>query len=291
MIWLAVFIRILANPFSNVFQKVLTRKSAHPLFIIFATHALLSIVCLPICLRYLPGLSRAAWLNISISAVLAVAGNALIVQAMKWSDLSVLGPINAYKSIVSLVPGMVLLHEFPGRLGALGMALIVAGSYFLVDKNVTEPTRNLFLRFFSEKGVQYRFIALIVSAIEAVFLRRALFASSPLIAFAFWSVLGCGVSLAAVALMMAGRLRHELVILRAAQPAYLMLFLTTGLMQLCTLITLKELKVGYALALFQTSTLLSVVLGYTVFQERNIPERFIGSVVMVAGAALIIIGR
>jgi drug/metabolite transporter (DMT)-like permease len=291
MIWLAVFLRILANPFSNVFQKVLTRKSADPLFIIFATHALLSVVCLPICLYYVSGLSRAVWLNISISAVLAVIGNALIVQAMKWSDLSVLGPINAYKSIVSLVPGMVLLHEFPGRLGASGMALIVAGSYFLVDKNVKEPTRNLFVRFFSEKGVQYRFIALIVSAVEAIFLKRALFASSPLIAFAFWSVLGCGVSLAAVAVMMGGRVRQQIVVFRASQPAYLMLFVTTGLMQLCTLITLKELKVGYALALFQTSTLLSVVLGYKVFQERNILERLIGSMVMVAGAALIIIGR
>ena len=291
MIWAAIFIRIVANPFSNVFQKILTRKSADPLFIIFATHALLSVVCLPMCWHFLPGLSRAAWWNITLCAALAVLGNALIVQAMKRADLSVLGPINAYKAIVSLVPGMVLLGEFPGRMALGGMILILAGSYFLVDKELSEPRRNLFVKFFNERGVQYRFAALIVSAVEAVFLKRAVFASSPLVAFAFWSVLGCRVSAIAVGLLLWNNLRHEWTVFRRERSPYLYLFLTTGLMQLCTLITLKEMKVGSALALFQISTLLMVVLGYKVFRERRIVERLIGSGIMVAGAVLIILGK
>src|SRR5579863_10237725 len=112
ILWLWVFLRIVANPFSNVFQKVLTRKAADPLAIICIPLGLLAIASLP-ALIWLPPLHRAFWLNISICTVLAVSGNTLLVEAVKRSDLSVLGPINAYKSVVSLLPGMVLLGEVP----------------------------------------------------------------------------------------------------------------------------------------------------------------------------------
>jgi drug/metabolite transporter (DMT)-like permease len=72
---------------------------------------------------------------------------------------------------------------------------------------------------------------------------------------------------------------------------YLWLATTTGLMQLCTIVVLAGFQVGYALALFQTSTLVSVLLGWRVFREGNIGERLVGSVVMVAGAVLIVVGR
>lgn len=288
---LIVLCRIVANPFSNVFQKVLTKRSADPLFVILVTHALLSIVCLPLILIVRPGLSQIFWANIAIVAVLTVAGNALLVQAVKLSDLSVLGPVNAYKSIVSLIPGMILLGEFPGRLGIAGMSLIVGGSYFIVDKNVTEPKRNVFVRFFTERGVQYRFAAMAVSATEAVFLKKVLLASSPVITFALWAVLGFVAAAIATLLLIGRDIPRQRQIAFMNVRTYLWLAASTGVMQLCTIIVLGGFQVGYALALFQTSTLLSVFLGYKVFKEKNIVERLTGSVVMVAGAVLIVLAR
>lgn len=135
MLWLMVLLRVVSNPFSNVFQKMLTRRQADPLFIIFATHGLLSLVCLPLGLSFVPQLSGDFWVNIVICAALAVAANVLIVQAVKVSDLSLLGPINAYKPIVSLIPAMVLLREIPAPAGLGGIGLIVAGSYCLGPMN------------------------------------------------------------------------------------------------------------------------------------------------------------
>ncbi len=288
---LIVLCRIVANPFSNVFQKVLTKRSADPLFVIVLTHALLSIVCLPLILILRPDLSHVFWLNISVVVILTVSGNALMVQAVKLSDLSVLGPVNAYKSIISLIPGMILLGESPGTLGIAGLGLIVGGSYFIVDKNVTEPKRNVFVRFFTERGVQYRFAAMAISATEAVFLKKALLASSPLITFALWAVLGFGVSAAAVGAINGSKISKQRQIAVASIRTYLWLAVSTGVMQLCTIIVLGGFKVGYALALFQTSTLLSLFLGYKVFQEKNILERLVGSLVMVAGAVLIVLAK
>ena len=53
-------------------------------------------------------------------------------------------------------------------------------------------------------------------------------------------------------------------------------------------LTFDKLHVGYSLALFQMSTLISVFLGYQYFQERQIRKRLFGSVVMAAGAVLIV---
>jgi drug/metabolite transporter (DMT)-like permease len=288
MMWLVVLLRIVSNPFSNVFQKALTRKTADPLFIICATHGLLSLVCVPACLLCWGGLPGEFWANIAICAILAVAGNALIVKAVELSDLSVLGPINAYKAVVSLIPGMILLHEMPGVGGLAGIALIVGGSYFLVDRSGTESSGGVFARLFSDRGVQYRLAALVLSAIEAVFLKKALLVSSPLITFVFWAVLGFGVALAAMMVLKSGELGHEVGIFKASRREYLLLFVTTGVMQLCTLVSFQALQVGYALALFQTSSLISVILGYRFFQERHVFQRLVGSGVMVAGAVLII---
>src|SRR6185369_314708 len=143
-IWTCILVRIVANPLSNVFQKVLTQRTANPLFIIGITHGLLSLVCLPL-FFFLPTPSSEFWLNISLCALLAVGGNVLIVAALKRSDLSVLGPINAYKSVVSLVPGMIILGEYPGPSGLAGMALIAAGSYLLLDRDLKLPAQNPFI--------------------------------------------------------------------------------------------------------------------------------------------------
>lgn len=288
---LIVLCRIVANPLSNVFQKVLTRRSANPLFVILVTHTLLTFVCLPIAFLLSPHLSQAFWLNMLAVAILTVAGNALLVQAVKLTDLSVLGPINAYKSIVSLLPGMLLLHEYPGPLGLAGMGLIVAGTYFIVDKFPTDPSANLAVRFLTDRGVQYRLAAMALSATEAVFLKRALLASTPLLTFTYWALLGLAAAAISVPLLLRRSLPRQLRLARTTLPLYLCLATTTGLMQLCTILTFAGFQVGYALALFQTSTLLTVLLGHKLFNERHPLERLTGSLIMIAGALLIVLTR
>ena len=48
--WVFVVVRIVANPFSNVFQKQLAERSARPIFIIGVVHACLALVCVPLLL-------------------------------------------------------------------------------------------------------------------------------------------------------------------------------------------------------------------------------------------------
>jgi drug/metabolite transporter (DMT)-like permease len=288
---LFVAARIFANPVSNVFQKQLTQRSANPLFIIGATDALLTLAALPLLFfGELPlRLGAGFWPNLVIAASLAVGSNALLVYALQSTGLSVLGPINAYKSVISLVLGVFLLGEIPAPLGLAGVLLIVAGSYFVVDRDLKRPHSNVFTLFFRQRGVQFRFAALALSATEAIFLKKALLLSSPLITFIFWSILGLPIAATAILLLRGRRLKNEFVVLRHHWRTYLWLATTTGVMQLTSLLTFGKLQVGYSLALFQLSTLISVFLGYRYFQEGQIRKRLVGSLIMAAGAALIVL--
>jgi drug/metabolite transporter (DMT)-like permease len=289
----AIFVatRIIANPLSNVFQKQLTQRSANPVFIIAVVHALLTLMCLPFLFapaarNILPG--PEVWVNMVICAVLAVAGNVLLVHALKSADLSVLGPINAYKSVIGLVLGIFLIGELPTPLGVAGTLLILVGSYFVVDGAVDQTRAHAFVRFFREKGIQLRFAALGLSATEAVFLKRAIVLSSPWTTFVLWSVLGLPVAAAAAALLLRQKVHDDALVLRKHWRTYLSLAVTTGVMQLTTVLTFGRLQVGYSLALFQMSTLISVFLGYHYFQESQIRKRVFGSIVMAGGAVLIV---
>ncbi len=186
---LAVIARIVTNPLSNVFQKQLARRSAEPLFIIAATHGLLTVVALPFLLaRPLGGLGVVFWENMLTAVALAVAGNVMLVYALRSTDLSVLGPINAYKAVLSLALAVVLIGEVPTLFGLAGVMLIVVGSYFVIDREPGQGRSNAFLQFIREPGVKLRFAALLCSATEAVFLKRALLLSSPITTFLMWAV-------------------------------------------------------------------------------------------------------
>jgi len=289
---LFVLVRIVANPISNVFQKQLTQKAASPVFIIGAIHVVLAVACLP--LWFLPGATvlrggPGLWRTMTVCACFAVSGNALLVAAVKSTDLSILGPINAYKSVLGLVLAIAMIGELPTIPGVVGVLMILAGSYLVVDRVPDQPRRHAFARFFRERGIQLRFAALALSATEAVFLKKAILLSSPLTTFALWATLGAAVGAVGITFLLGRQAVDEVRVFQNEAGTYLRLAITTGLMQLATVFTFGVLQVGYSLALFQLSALISVFLGYRYFQEGHMRTRIVGSLVMTAGAALIVV--
>jgi drug/metabolite transporter (DMT)-like permease len=289
---LAVLVRIVANPVSNVFQKQLAQRSAEPLVTIVATHGLLTALALPFVAGIPFGaLGMSFWVNMLAAVLLAVGGYLFLWYALRSTDLSVLGPINAYKAVLGLILGVVLIGEVPTVSGLIGVALIVAGSSFVIDRVPGQAHAHAFRQFAREPGVQLRFAALVCSATESIFLKRALLLSSPFTTFLLWTVL-CFVIAAAGAVLLQRRVTVEVTRLRSEWRTCLWLAVTTGLMQLTTLVTFGTLQVGYSLALFQLSTLITFYLVHRYFQERNIRRRLLGSLVMVIGAILIVtLGR
>lgn len=291
--WIALVCRIVSNPLSNVFQKALAAGGVTPLQVIFRTHLLLSAICFP---WYFVG-SRAVgdgyWPNLVVAAALAVACNALLVAAVRDDDLSILGPINSFKPVVSLLPAMWLLGERPGAWGLTGIALVVVGSYGLVGGSDAQRTAGSRPRLLARRGVRLRIAALVLSAVEAVFLKRALEASDAATTFIGWSILG--MLFAGVALLFIQNRRETPAESWSASKPHAALLpalaVSTGVMQYSTLVTFAAAPVASALALFQLSSILSVLLGYHLFREPHVVRRLLASTVMALGAVLLVLDR
>jgi len=169
------------------------------------------------------------------------------------------------------------------------MGAVVVGSYLLVDRKPSSGHLGGLFALAADRGVRLRVAAMVLSAVEAVFLKRALAEATPAATFVWWAVLGLGG--AAALRIIRRRTAADLRALRRHAGLFAALALTTGLMQYATLVTLDGLQVGYALALFQTSAVLSVFLGRVFFRETAFWRRLAGSIVMAGGAALIVLAR
>lgn len=279
---LLVLVRIVVNPLSNVFQKRLTRQSADPLFLMAVTFAAIAIVCAPVLwLAPMPS-SRDFWIGVVILCALDVAGNALLVEALEITELSVFGPLNAYKAVVSLVFAVVLIHEVPRLVSLAGVAMIVGASVFLNRPRAKAISGSLF----AIRGVRLRLLSLVILSGAAVYLKKTILLSSPGLAFALEAIGSAPLAIIAVLLLRRGRIRAQWSVLKNAPAPYAGMVATFGLAELCVVFTFRALPVGVALALFQTSTLLSVFFGHRYFAEQGIRRKLAASAVMIAGAIL-----
>lgn len=283
---LAVMIRILINPLSNVLQKQITIKGQHPLFINLTTYAFLAFISIFLVFDIsIQSLDTEFWIYSIAGGITGALGNGFIVKALEKGELSVLGPINAYKSIVGMLFAYLLIKEVPNVWGIAGMLFIIIGSYFVLDTTEEKFSWQLF----KTPAIQYRLAALILTGIQAVLDKKVIEHSNLTIAFAGWSIFGAGFSFIFILFTKVSIQKEFKNIHRAILIKYFLLVITVGLMLASTNYTLSHMPVGYALALFQLSILLSVVLGHRFFNEMHLFKKLIGATIMVIGSALIIL--
>ena len=283
---IAVFLRILSNPFGNVFQKQLTKKGNHPLVVNFLTYLILSAGCIFLAFNVQwAALPSNFWIYSLLGGLAGGVGNGFLVKALEHGDLSVLGPINSYKSVVGIIVGIFLLGELPNIWGILGMALIIYGSYYVLDTTEDRFSWALLKR----KEIQYRIWAMILTAVEAVFIKKVILASSTIISFISWCWFGAVFSFLLLIFYKANIGGTKKVISISDAWQYIFLVVCIGTMQFTTNYVFDNMEVGYALSLFQLSTIVSVLLGYRIFQEKNIRKKLLGSAIMIIGSVIIIL--
>lgn len=286
LVIIAVVLRVLSNPLGNVFQKQLTARGFNSLFVNFSTYSLLGVGCLV----YLPKiidmqLSTEFWMFAFLGGILGAFGNALLIKAFEKGDLSVLGPINSYKSIVSMIVGVFLLGEIPGIWGLLGVALIIGGSYFVLDSTEESFSWKLLKR----KDIQYRIGAMVLGATEAIFIKKTILLSSVEVSFVTWCWIGALFSFLILLIFKVDLKQEFRRIDISLFKKIILLVLCVGVMQFSTNYVFEHMVVGYALSLFQLSVIVSVLFGYKIFNELGIRRKLIGSVIMILGSVVIIL--
>ncbi len=283
---ISLLLRILSNPIGNVFQKKLTEQNNHPLLVNLLTFSILGILCIVPALQQDWGqVSYLSWYYGVIAGIFGAVGNGFLVKALQGGDLSILGPINSYKSVVGILIGIVFLHEIPSIWGIIGIALIIYGSYFVLDTMKERFSWSLL----KNKEIQYRIWAMILTAIEAVFIKKVILYSSTIVSFIFWCWFGAFFSFVLLFFFKVRLIKEIKQVKLHHLLTYVFLVLSIGTMQYTTNYVFSHMNVGYALALFQLSTIISIFLGYRIFKEQNIKKKLLGAVIMIAGSVVIIL--
>lgn len=285
----ALVCRILSNPVANALQKQLVQKKS-AILINWYSYLFLSLFCLLVSINSSSNIQIVKefltygldfWFYVALAGILCTLGSICLIKALQIGDMSVLGPINSYKSIVGLVFGVILLGEIPSITGLAGVLLIIAGSWFIFDTVDDGFSFKLFLR----KDIILRFCALFFTGCEAAVLKKIILMSSVWESFILWCFSGFIFTLL---IFLVFNVKIQLLTKKELIKCFF-IALCLGVMQFSTNFVFEKMNVGLALALFQLSTLVSVILGYKIFQEQQILKKVLGSIIMIAGTCLILL--
>ncbi len=243
-----------------------------------------SLFLLPILLFVgIPAIGGEFWIVLLVGVSMNIVATILYMRALKYSDISLSVPIASFTPLFLLVTSPFMVGEFPALLGLVGILLIVAGSYMLNirerHKGYAAPLKALF----REQGPRLMLLVAVIWAVTSNIDKIGLRSSSPV----FWAISVSALSSIVLAALMlhknGGRIGQVRTNIRALVPigffsALMLVFQTTAMS-----LTL----VSYVISIKRTSSAMSVAMGHFIFGEKNVRERLIGTLVMIAGAILI----
>ena len=231
----------------------------------------------------IPSLDATFWMVTALAIPLEVTAILFYVRAIKISPLSLTIPFLALTPLFLLVTSFIILGERPSSRGVAGILLIVIGAYTL---NLDKSRQGLLAPFKAvrrEKGSLLMIAVAFIYSITSSLGKIAVLHSSPL----FFAVLYTALLAAALFPFVAGKKSSSLEAVKKRPYLLISSGIFYCLMIVAHFAAIRLVEVSYMVSVKRTSLLLSVLYGWILFREVNIKERFLGSVLMLAGLFLI----
>lgn len=216
------------------------------------------------------------WIDSMLGGVLDALGNLAMLAALRATDLSVFGPLNAIRPILALFFGWIFLNESPTGAGVLGILITAAGTIIVLKEDGAAAKKPL-------KAIAWRLLGFALSTAASVFLKRASLTVSAEMTLAGW--ISCG----SICLLIYGVARKETLFPREDRACLIWHAVIFLVMQWLTIKIFQATLLSYAFVFFQLGMILQVIAGKYFFDEPHFARRMLGCVVMGAGAALILL--
>lgn len=207
----------------------------------------------------------------------------LHIRAIRISPLSLSMPFLAFTPLFLIFTGLLFLKEIPNRWGAMGILLMVFGSYWL---NLDKRAGGAFYPFkaiLREEGSWLMLIVSFIYAFTSALGKLAIMHSSPIF-------FGCSFMLLHALLLMiflpiAGKVHISKLLFNPWRG------LAVGICYVVMIIThmyaISLVEAVYMISIKRTSPIFGVLYGLILFKEKAIGWRLIGTSLIVAGAIAI----
>jgi drug/metabolite transporter (DMT)-like permease len=244
------------------------------------------VVTLPLVIRYhdFPYENPDYLLAVTAGGVLSGLGGWALNAALHRTEVSLVGPVMTLTPGFAIVIEWFLTGDLPGRIGLLGVAMLVAGGYIL-SLGEHEPRWYVpFKRLWLEPGSVLAMVAAACFAAASVFGRIGIQLSDPL-SFSVMVAMINPLILWVLFTLRDHRFHTRLITPEARRQLrpLLLLGVLFALMRIADQIALGLTLASYAMAVKRTAGVFSVFLGRWFFNEGHLAPKLLGALIMLLG--------
>ena len=218
--------------------------------------------------------------SVAINAVTMI----LYMRAVKMAPLSLALPVVTLSPIFLLFTSPLINKEIPSLLGVAGVLVSVAGTYLLSFSRRREGFWTPITSIWTNAGTRSMLIVAFLWAFSAPFDKIAVTHSDPYVYTAVTNL-----ALALILLPFVLRKKREIPTMRWQGIKTLApIGIFSGISIICQMIAFSLTQVPYVISIKRTSALFGILWGRMFFKEIHLRERLIGSLVILAGAVMIL---
>ncbi|HOJ19342.1 MAG: EamA family transporter [Ignavibacteriales bacterium] len=279
----------LLNPvsesFRNVFSKKASLQGADPYLVSWFNNFIPVLVYTPL-LLFIDLRFTEEFITVTvISGFINIVAVLLYHRAIAEGNISEVVPMLSFTPLFLLAASPLIINEFPDWHGVTGLLLIVLGSYMLNINLARSGFLSPFKSLLRAKGTRYMFIVAFIWALSSNYDKIGIQQSSPLQYIIFLNLfVFVGIT---IVLLFLKRLSIPAIIHTNKNVVIVGIFTAFGFFLQMTALSLT--LVAYVIALKRMSGMITVIWGYYFFNERNIHEKLVGSVIMFVGVLLILL--
>ena len=219
-----------------------------------------------------------------LNGTLMIITTYILLNALQISKLSVSLPMLSLTPLFLVGLSYFMLREIPTKFGFIGIILIVIGAYTVNVRDRNHPLEP-FKSLFKIKGSFYVIIVAFIWSITANLFKIGIEASNA-VYFSFLVYFIISVIMLPLFLF---KFNKKLTEIRTNFKMLLFLGICSAFMIVFSSYAMVYAIVPYVISLKRSSLIFSIFIGYFYFNEKNIKNPLIGTVIMLLGGILIIL--
>jgi len=221
-----------------------------------------------------------------LNAIILIVVMRLLFRAFQSSNLSLTVPLLSFTPLFLLVTSPLILGESPNSfIGYFGVLIIVIGAYVL---NLQERKSDIFGPFralFTNIGPRCALGAAFLMSIMANMFKIGINMSNPF----FYSVLVHSIILVILLPLLLIKYKEKIFQIKNNLLICIGMGFANAFMSITAGLALLTAIVPYMISLKRSSVLFGMAYSHFWFKETNIKGRFLGTVIMFVGAAMIVL--
>lgn len=235
-----------------------------------------------------PPLDAVFWWSFAVSIPLNCVSFYLYMAAIRVSPLSLTLPFLSFTPVFMILTGFLVLGEVPSPWAVAGMLAVVLGGYLLNAPSMRHGLLGPFTAMRAEKGTILMVAVACIYSLSAVVGKKAILHSSPLFFGMFFFPLQN--FLLMLWAFMSRSVDRRFFLSRGSVCRGALVGLFYYLHVLCHVWAISLTQASYMIALKRLSVLFGIIYGGLLFKEEHLGWRFTGGLLMVAGAAAVVLG-